>query len=162
MVKPRGHRRSTVLLVAIAGLASCDFAIKHPATTAAIAGGTLGFGTCQLEVGKPGTCAVVGGSTAAFLGLVAGLAMWTMGGDGDEHVLYDPPDEAVRGGAEATDGSPDGTQVDDPQPAIDVNATPRGSVVPRARQTPIPRLVDPAAPAAPPPDAGVPSDAASP
>jgi len=124
--------KSALVAVAIcAQLGGCSFAVKHPAATAAIVGGTVGFGMCELNVGRPGTCAVVGGAAGGFLGIVAALAMWTMGGDEEEHALYEPllPGETapVEGGA--TDGSPDGTEVDaagrpiDPPPVAPVGPT---------------------------------------
>lgn len=124
------------LCISVSG---CNFAVKHPAVTAGIAGATLGFGACGVEVGKLGTCAVVGGSAGGFLALVAAVAMWTMGGDDEDHTLYDPilPGDSEPVQAGATDGSPDGTQVDE-APKAPEPVTPS---VPKEKQTPIPRLI---------------------
>jgi len=143
-------RQALVAVAICTQLGGCGFAVKHPAATAAIVGGSLGFGLCELNVGRHGTCAIVGGSAGAFLGIVAAVAMWTMGGNEEEHALYEPllPGETdpVQGGA--TDGSPDGTEVDaagrpiDPPPPP---TRPAGPVVPKEKQTPIPRLPAPEA-----------------
>jgi hypothetical protein len=77
---PRVKRLAALVVAVLAMQSGCNFAVKHPAATAAIVGGTMGFGTC----------AVIGGSTAAFLGLVTAVAMWTMGGEPDDHALVDP------------------------------------------------------------------------
>jgi hypothetical protein len=82
-----GARRSAGTLTAvtlIAALASepgCSFAIKHPAVTAGVVGGTLGLATCKLASDDIGACLAVGGGAGAFLGLVAAAALW-LGGDG--------------------------------------------------------------------------------
>jgi hypothetical protein len=80
----RARSRTLVAAALVAALASapgCAFAVDHPAVTAGIVGGTLGFGTCKLASDSYGTCAVVGGGAGAFLGLVAAAALW-LGGDG--------------------------------------------------------------------------------
>jgi hypothetical protein len=67
----------------------CGFAVKHPAITAGIAAGTLGFTTCKLASDNWAACGYVGGGAAAFLGLVTAAALW-LGGDGDSTGLDEP------------------------------------------------------------------------
>ncbi len=83
-------KRLAVLVLALGSLGGCNFAVKHPAATAAIVGATLGAGTCAMESSETRTCLVIGGSTAAFMGLVTAVAIWTMGGNDDSHALVDP------------------------------------------------------------------------
>jgi hypothetical protein len=96
-------RRSLAVLLAamLAALpsAGCESAVKHPAITAGIVGGTLGFGTCKLASDSYGSCLAVGGATGAFLAVVAAAAVW-LGGDGNS-VMAEPqaqplPDERPR------------------------------------------------------------------
>jgi outer membrane biosynthesis protein TonB len=65
-----------IALTLIAQLVSCNFAIKHPAVTAAIVGGGVALGTCELEGASQKDCAIVSGSVALGLGIIAGIAMW--------------------------------------------------------------------------------------
>ena len=67
----------------------CGFAVKHPAITAGIAAGTLGFTTCKLASDNWAACGYAGGGAAAFLGLVTWAALW-LGGDGDSTGLDEP------------------------------------------------------------------------
>jgi hypothetical protein len=67
----------------------CGFAVKHPAITAGIAAGTLGFTTCKLASDNWAACGYVGGGAAAVLGLVTAAALW-LGGDGDSSGLDEP------------------------------------------------------------------------
>ena len=76
-----GTLTAVTLLAALASGPGCGFAIKHPAVTAGIVGGTLGLGTCKLASDDIGACLAVGGGAGAFLGLVAAAALW-LGGDG--------------------------------------------------------------------------------
>lgn len=75
---------AALLAVALAALpaAGCASAVKHPAITAGIVGGTLGFGTCKLASDSYGACAAVGGAAGAFLAAVAAAAIW-LGGEGN-------------------------------------------------------------------------------
>lgn len=95
MSRPIDRPTPAAALLAIAlaaGLPSlgCESAIKHPAITAGIVGGTLGFTTCKLGSDNLGACFAVSGSAAAFLGLVAAAALW-LGGDGNSSVIEDEP-----------------------------------------------------------------------
>ena len=88
--------RTTVLAAALAlaiPAGGCGFAVKHPAVTAGIVGGSLGLGTCELASADHKACLLVGGSAAAFLGLVAATALW-LGSTGEDSILQPPPDAA--------------------------------------------------------------------
>jgi hypothetical protein len=54
---------------------SCASAVKHPAITAGVLGGVVGFGTCEIEEAGHGTCAAIGGGAALFLGGIAAIVM---------------------------------------------------------------------------------------
>ncbi len=69
------------VLAAAAPSAGCAYAVRHPAVTAGVVGGVLGFGTCKLASDDLGACAAVGGGAAAFLGLFTAAAIW-LGGEG--------------------------------------------------------------------------------
>jgi hypothetical protein len=87
-----GTRRAALPALAMACALStqgCGFAVKHPAITAGIAAGTLGFATCKLASDNWAACGYVGGGAAAFLGLVTAAALW-LGGDGDSSGLDEP------------------------------------------------------------------------
>ena len=75
----------TLLVVAlISGLppaTGCAFAVDHPAVTAGVVAGALGFGTCKLASDNYGTCLAVAGGAGGFLAVVAAAALW-LGGDG--------------------------------------------------------------------------------
>ena len=77
--------RASVLLATALGLvpagAGCGFAVKHPAVTTGVVGGTLGFATCKLASDDYPACLAVGGGVGAFLGLATAAALW-LGGDG--------------------------------------------------------------------------------
>src|SRR4051812_44190857 len=67
--------------LAVLAASGCGFAVKHPAVTAGITGGLLGFGTCKLASDDYPPCLGVAGAAGAFLGLAAAAALW-LGGDG--------------------------------------------------------------------------------
>lgn len=58
------------MLLALAG---CTFSQTHPAVTAGIAGGVVGFGGCYVDGVKTSTCGIVGGAAALFLGGIAAI-----------------------------------------------------------------------------------------
>lgn len=81
-VRPKAGALSAFALVAaLSPTPACGFAVKHPAVTAGIVGGTLGLATCKLASDDIGACLAVGGGAGAFLSLVAATALW-LGGDG--------------------------------------------------------------------------------
>ena len=138
--------RRLLIATLVAQLTGCGFAVRHPAATAAIAAGTIALGSCELESSNQKACLLVGGGAAAFLGLVAGLAMWTMGGDHEEEVLRDPLLENPQDGPQDLPAEPPDPTT---RPTLPVKVVP---------QTPIPRLP---APTDPPPPAP-PTDPAPP
>src|SRR5262245_5097168 len=77
---------AAITVMSAAPLAGCGFAVNHPAITAGIAGGALGFSTCKLASDNYGACAGVAGGAGAFLGLAAATALW-LGGDGHSSVV---------------------------------------------------------------------------
>ncbi len=85
-----------VTLAAAVPSAGCESAVKHPAITAGIVGGTLGFTTCKLGSDNTGACLAVTGGVAAFLGLVAATALW-LGGDGNPSVIEEEPVQPLPG-----------------------------------------------------------------
>ena len=71
MSRPMHRTRSVTALLAI-GLATglpsagCESAVKHPAITAGIVGGTLGFATCKLGSDNLGACLAISGGAAVL------------------------------------------------------------------------------------------------
>jgi hypothetical protein len=113
----------------------CGFAVKHPAATAGIVAGTLGFGTCKLASDSYASCLAVGGGAGAFLALIAAGAMW-LGGDGQsvaEEEQAQPLPEADRPYRipRAPAPAPDGALA--PAPTI---SSPPGSGAPAPAQAP--------------------------
>jgi hypothetical protein len=73
--------RTAFLVLALAG---CAFATKHPAATAGIVGGTMGFSSCWIAVEKLDTCGKVGGVIGGGLFLVTFLATTFLQTDADD------------------------------------------------------------------------------
>jgi hypothetical protein len=76
-----------VALVLMFSLTGCNFAVKHPSTTAGIVVGSLGFATCSLttSIGEGDTsftesgrakCYGVTAGAAIGIGLLTALAIW--------------------------------------------------------------------------------------
>jgi hypothetical protein len=159
----------TAALLAIAlaaGLPSvgCESAIKHPAITAGIVGGTLGFTTCKLGSDNLGACLAVSGGAAAFLGLVAATALW-LGGDGNPSVIEEEPvqplpaDDAPRRRRHPSPAQPPAEPATppastSPAPAVPAPAAPAPGVPAPAAPAPAPPA--PAAPAPAPPAPAIP------
>lgn len=85
--------RTTLASIAIlATLASCEFAIKHPAATVGIVGGVVAAGTCEIGTdGEHVTCAAVTAGAGLGLAAIVWLAM-LLGGDGNT-ILHGPDPE---------------------------------------------------------------------
>ncbi len=82
--------KSLVLMLALATASgSC---VKHPAVSAAIAGGVIGFGGCEIDSVKVGTCGIIGASTAVALGGIAWLVT-TLFDTEDHAITFDDDDE---------------------------------------------------------------------
>jgi hypothetical protein len=88
-----------VATVALAASPSCEFAQKHPAVAAGIAGGTVGFVGCVTDSVDMSTCAIVGGSAALFLGGIAALATLLFETNDTQPVPEDEEEEMTRSGA---------------------------------------------------------------
>ncbi len=81
-------RLALMLALAVAS-GSC---VKHPAVSAAIAGGVIGFGGCEIDSVKVGTCGIIGASTAVALGGIAWLVT-TLFDTEDHEVTFADDDE---------------------------------------------------------------------
>lgn len=134
----------------------CSFAVKHPAVTAGIAGGLLGFGTCKLASDDYPSCLGVAGGAGAFLGLAAAAALW-LGGDGHT-VLIEEQAKPLPEDGRPNRHHPRPFDPEDPapSPASDVPAAPVEPPVTAPAPPPA------AAPAPPPAAAPVPAPAAGP
>jgi hypothetical protein len=89
------------LVVALALLSGCNWAVKHPAATGGIVAGTLALGTCELAApdarthGVP-SCLLVGGSAGVGIWLITAVALWLGSEDdatatpGEQGTLDDP------------------------------------------------------------------------
>jgi hypothetical protein len=129
---PRRMCATALAVILALGATSCTFAVKHPAATAAIVGGTIGFTTCELgtDFEEHAACGLVGGGAAALLGGVVLLAT-LLGGEGDT-VLRGDPAEAPRELPTIEDPEP----APEPPPPPPIELTP--SPVPGAEPTPPP------------------------
>lgn len=143
---PTTLRRSAAVLaaaLAVLPLGGCESAVKHPAVTAGIVGGTLGFGTCKLASDNWGACAAVGGAAAGFLALVAATAIW-LGGEGHSVAVEEQaqplPDERPRHRRRAAPpGEPEAPATapqtpTSPSPAAPAPVTPPAQTSPPAPQ----------------------------
>ena len=125
--------RATTVALALSLLvpsAGCGFAVKHPAITAGILGGTVGLGTCELAGADHTSCFAVGGSAALVLGGVVALAM-LLGGDGNT-VLTEPLVEDTR---------PEPPTIEDLPPAPAPAQAPAPAPAPEAAPPPAPEPV---------------------
>jgi hypothetical protein len=81
---------AAAMACALAAAPACGPAVRHPAITAGIVAGAMGFATCKLASDNYAACGLIGGGAGAFLGLVTAVALW-FGGDGNSTGLDDPP-----------------------------------------------------------------------
>jgi hypothetical protein len=168
MDRPTAAALLAIALAAGLPSAGCESAVKHPAITAGIIGGTLGFTTCKLGSDNLGACVAVSGGTAAFLGLVAAAALW-LGGDGNSSVIEEeqvqplPADGSPRRRRRhpAAEPAPAATS---PAPAVPAPAPPAPSapapLAPPESAAPTPAAPAPAAPAPAAPAPAAPAPAA--
>lgn len=95
-----------VAIASVAGVSvgSCAPAVRHPAITAGIFGGVVGFGGCYLQGTDADKCAGIGAVAGVGLGAIAALVL-----------LLSPPDPhgGVLGG-----GGVEGTGSDEPVPVF--------------------------------------------
>lgn len=82
----RGALAAAAIACALSAMPACGFAVKHPAITAGVVAGSLGFATCKLASDNYAACGLVAGGAGAFLGLVTAAALW-LGGDGNSTAL---------------------------------------------------------------------------
>ena len=149
-----------VLLAALAPATGCAFAVKHPAVTAGIVGGTLALGTCKLASDNYGACFAVGGGAGAFLGLVAAGALW-LGGDGHTVLVEDQAQPLPEDGRPIVRHRRAAPAPDAPTPAVPAP----GTEVSPAPASQNPTSQNPASGAVPPPSpppAGTASPGATP
>ena len=92
-------KRAIALTAALAIAApGCEFAVKHPAITAGLASGIIGFGGCELDAQRAGPCALAGGIVGVGLGGIAALVLWAVGDrntDPDAAAIPDPSTGAI-------------------------------------------------------------------
>jgi len=141
----------------------CESAVRHPAITAGIVGGTLGFGTCKLASDSYPACLAVGGGAGAFLAVVAAAALW-LGGEGNTVMVEEQaqplPDARPRHRRPAPEVPGDGTAAPPATAPTAPSPTPApGSPAPA---NPAPANPAPANPATSPPPGAPPPSAASP
>ena len=96
----RARRRAlapALALVATLGLATsgCGFAVRHPAATAALVGGSLAITTCEVgtDFDEHAACGGISLGAAVVLGGVVLLAT-ALGGPGDTVLREAPPERA--------------------------------------------------------------------
>jgi hypothetical protein len=132
---------SIVTIAALLVQLSCNFAVKHPAITAGIVGGSVALVTCELASEDHKNCFIAGGAVGLGLALIAGFALWL-----------------------GTEDEPAPTTSSDPPPKVDWDKIP--DTTPKEPTKAPPQTAPPDAgvgdaPLPPPPDAGAPvSDAA--
>ena len=129
-----------LVIVALLGQLSCNFAVKHPATTAGIVAGTVALTTCELASEDHKNCFIAGGAVGLGLALVAGFALWLGTEDEPAPAASEPPPKT------------DWSKIPDTTPKEPTKAPSAG---PPVEPTP---TFEPTPP--PPMDAGAPSDAA--
>lgn len=105
-------------LTALVAVTSCTFAVKHPAATVAMVGGSIGALTCEVGTDFENhlACGGVTLGVAAALGGIVLLAI-ALGGEGDTVLRGEDPEEEQR---------PEPPSIDDvpPAPAADAPAEP--------------------------------------
>lgn len=85
--------KATAALALLVTLASCEFAVKHPAATVGIAGGVIAAGSCELGTGgEHATCGIVTAGVGLGLAGIVWLAT-LLGGEGNTVLQGPDPDE---------------------------------------------------------------------
>lgn len=118
----RQPMKHAVVAVLVFGLAGCTFATKHPAATAGIAAGSMGFTTCFIAVEKLDSCGAVGGIAALGIFGITWLATTFLVTDADELEEQEAQDSMRRVKSE---GEPPGEYVPpepNPLPATAIDA----------------------------------------
>jgi hypothetical protein len=124
---PRGLFAAAAIACALSAAPACGFAVKHPAITAGVVAGSLGFATCKLASDNYAACGLVAGGAGAFLGLVTAAALW-LGGDGNSTAL----DEQAQGLPEDDQPPMPVALPPEPQPANPPSANPPSANPPSA------------------------------
>lgn len=140
------HLAAIALLLS---LSTCNFAVKHPATTAGIVAGTVALTTCELAAENHKNCFIAGGAVGLGLALIAGFALWL--GTEDEPApaaSAEPPPKVD------WNKIPDTTPT---QPTKPPPPPPGDAGVPVESPPPPADAGAPVAPATPPADAGAPA-----
>lgn len=103
-------KRLVLLLALATATGSCA---KHPAITAAVAGGVIGFSGCEIDSVKVSTCGIIGGSTALALGGIAWLVT-TLFDTEDHQITFSDDDELTpQGGVKVhTQTAPPPVEID--------------------------------------------------
>ena len=83
-------RRLVLVLALATASGSC---VKHPAISAAVTGGVIGFGACEIDSVKVGTCGIIGASAAVALGGIAWLVTTLF--DTEDHQLTFADDDEL-------------------------------------------------------------------
>lgn len=126
--------RALALVVAIS-VSGCAFAVKHPAVTAGIFGGTVALGSCEIgtDFENHGACGIIGGAGALALFGIVGLAI-LLGGEGHTVLVGEEtaPPPIVREKKSPPPPPPTPTPTSEPQP------TPSPSPPPAPEPAPAP------------------------
>ena len=69
-------RRFALAIVLLGSLASCSFAVKHPAVTAGIVVGAVALGSCEIAGADHKACFAVSGAVGVSLALITVVALW--------------------------------------------------------------------------------------
>ncbi len=121
-IRRQPMNRVAVCAVLVFGLAGCTFATKHPAATAGIAAGSVGFTTCFVAVEKLDSCGAVGGIAALGIFGVTWLATTFLVSNADELEAQEQEDALRRVQSE---GEPPGEYLPpepNPLPATAIDA----------------------------------------
>lgn len=128
---------SIALLFALCG---CNFAVKHPATTAGVVAGTVALGTCELASNDDKKCLITSGAVGVGLALIAGVALWLGSEDEEVTTTSKPPPkidwskvpdttptEPTKAPAPPPDaGAPPPVDAPPPPPPVDAGVAPDG------------------------------------
>jgi len=121
-IRRQPMKRVVVAALLVFGLAGCTFATKHPAATAGIAAGTMGFTTCFIAVEKLDSCGAVGGVAALGIFGITWLATTFLVSNADELEEQEAQDSMRR---VKSDGEPPGEYLPpepNPLPATAIDA----------------------------------------
>ena len=127
-----------LLVASVLFVASCNFAVKHPAATAGIVAGSVALVTCELASEDHKTCPIAAGAVGLGLALVAAGALWLGSEDEPEPTKDETPQKV------------DWSKVPDTTPKEPTKAPP-AVTPPPATPPPIAPTTPPTPPTTPPP-----------